>query len=142
MNKINQEKYKRIVLFDGDCNLCNHYIQFIINNSEIGSFYFASLQSEIGKSIMRENLCITKQYDCFNSIILIDKNSVCFSESTAILKIFNKLNRPWSFLYIFIIIPSKIRNMVYKYISRNRHIFFLNKRKCLTPTPEISDLFL
>lgn len=44
---------KSIILFDGDCNFCNQSVQFIINRDPKGYFQFASLQSELGKKLLK-----------------------------------------------------------------------------------------
>lgn len=44
-----------IVLFDGVCNLCNKSVQFIIKRDPHNQFFFASLQSEMGKSLLEKH---------------------------------------------------------------------------------------
>ena len=36
----------RIILFDGQCNVCNRFVQFVIRRDPAGKFQFAPLQSE------------------------------------------------------------------------------------------------
>lgn len=36
----------RIILFDGQCNVCNTFVQFVIRRDPAGKFQFAPLQSE------------------------------------------------------------------------------------------------
>ena len=42
-----------IVLFDGICHLCTTSVQFIITRDPNGYFTFASLQSEVGRTLLR-----------------------------------------------------------------------------------------
>ncbi|MFK7746899.1 MAG: DUF393 domain-containing protein, partial [Kordia sp.] len=44
-------KDKKIVLFDGVCNLCNGFVDKIIAHDTKDVFRFASLQSEVGIAI-------------------------------------------------------------------------------------------
>ena len=44
-----------IVLFDGVCNLCNRSVDFIIRNEKSDKLQFASLQSDVGKSIVNKS---------------------------------------------------------------------------------------
>jgi predicted DCC family thiol-disulfide oxidoreductase YuxK len=37
---------RRIILFDGQCNVCNTFVQFVIRRDPAGKFQFAPLQSE------------------------------------------------------------------------------------------------
>ena len=41
---------KKIILFDGVCNLCSKSVRFIIKYDKADKFRFASIQSETGKN--------------------------------------------------------------------------------------------
>ena len=41
-----------IILFDGICNLCNGFVQFVIRHDKKNKFKFASLQSEGAKKLL------------------------------------------------------------------------------------------
>ena len=43
---------KKIILFDGICNLCNTAVQIIIKNDKKDIFRFVALQSDLGLSIL------------------------------------------------------------------------------------------
>ena len=43
-----------LILFDGVCNLCNGLVQFIIRRDPKGKFKFASLQSDVGRSLLTQ----------------------------------------------------------------------------------------
>ncbi|HEY0262517.1 MAG TPA: DUF393 domain-containing protein, partial [Chitinophagales bacterium] len=47
---------KNIILFDGVCNLCNGFVQFVIKRDKNALFQFASLQSEIGQEMLQPHL--------------------------------------------------------------------------------------
>lgn len=127
-----------VVLFDGVCNLCNNVVQFVIKHDPERLFRFASLQSEFGQSVMKK---FGLPVDQLNSFILLDNNKI-YTRSTAALRITKKLNKGWSLLYGFIIVPSFIRNPVYDYIARNRYKWYGKKEECWIPTPELQKLFL
>ena len=44
-------KNKKIILFDGVCNLCNSSINYVIDHDKNDVFRFVSLQSDLGKTI-------------------------------------------------------------------------------------------
>ena len=48
----NLPKDKKIILFDGICNLCDNSVQFIIKHDKKDVFRFVSLQSELGEKII------------------------------------------------------------------------------------------
>ncbi len=127
---------KKIILFDGECHFCNGSVQFIIKRDPKGIFSFASLQSEIGQSLLNE-FNIPKEED---SLILISGNR-CFSKSSAALNICKDLRYLWKFCYFFIIIPISIRDGVYNLIAKNRYKLF-KKTSCNIPSPEEKKRFL
>ena len=45
-------KEEQVVLFDGVCNLCNGFVQFIIKRDPKARFKFAALQSELGQRLL------------------------------------------------------------------------------------------
>ena len=45
-------KDKKIILFDGVCNLCNSSVQFVIKHDKKDIFRFVQLQSELGQKII------------------------------------------------------------------------------------------
>ena len=47
-------KNKKLILFDGVCNLCNDAVLKIIKQDKNDIFLFAALQSNTGKNIINE----------------------------------------------------------------------------------------
>jgi len=44
---------KKIILFDGVCNLYDSSVQYVIKHEEKDIFRFVSLQSELGQNILK-----------------------------------------------------------------------------------------
>jgi predicted DCC family thiol-disulfide oxidoreductase YuxK len=129
---------RKIILFDGVCNLCNHSVQFIIKHDQHALFSFASLQSEAAAHLLGEFNLSSNQLD---SVVYIDGNKL-YTESTAALKIANHLKAPWKFASIFIIIPKPLRNFFYKIIAKNRYKWFGKQSECMIPTPDMKKRFI
>ncbi|MGV2622280.1 UNVERIFIED_CONTAM: thiol-disulfide oxidoreductase DCC family protein [Halobacillus marinus] len=126
-----------IVLFDGDCNFCDQSVQFIIKRDTKAHFRFASQQSDTGRRLMAEHN-VSEDLD---SLILID-GSKAFDQSGAALRIAGKLNGGWKLAYGLLLIPKPLRDLVYKYIAKNRYRWFGKKEACTIPSPEIRQRFL
>lgn len=126
-----------IILFDGVCNLCNAFIQFVIKRDQADQFIFASLQSEEGKKILEKNNNANTLY----SFILVENGKV-YDRSTAVLRVSRKLKGLWPLLYGFIYLPKFIRDRVYNFIAKNRYQWFGRKNVCMTPTPGLKAKFL
>ena len=129
---------KPIILFDGVCNLCNGAVQFVIKHDPAGKFLFASLQSAAGQKLLQQ---FNIPSDNFSSFVLLQSGNV-FIQSTGALKVAKQLNGGWKLLYGFIIIPSFIRNAVYRLIATNRYKWFGKREICMIPTPALQNRFL
>lgn len=112
-------------------------MQFIIKHDKKKLFRFASLQSPFGQAVMQQFGLPLNQ---LNSFILLQNNHI-FTRSTGALKVARRLNGIISWLYVFIIVPPFIRNLVYSFIARNRYRWFGKKNACWLPTPALRELF-
>ena len=97
---------KAIILFDGVCNLCNSSVNFVINHDRKNYFVFAPLQSEAGRKLIRK---FNIDDSLIDSFALIENNKIYFKSSAA-LRTVKHLDKLYSSLYAFIIVPSFIRN--------------------------------
>ena len=135
----NLPKNKKIILFDGICNLCNGAVQFIIKNDKKDNFRFVALQSELGIEICSY---IGIDQNKIDSIILYHPGVAYFYKSSAVLKISQDLGGVYNLLIIFKILPEKLRNYIYDYIAKNRYKWYGKKESCMIPTPELKAKFL
>lgn len=126
------EYEKHVVLFDGECNLCNSSVDFIIRKDKKDAFRFASLQSDVGSGIAKKHFESGQQPD---SIVLAHKEKV-WIKSSAALEIAKHMPFPWPLFYVFKIIPTFLRNPLYDYVARNRYKWFGKRETCRFPTPE------
>jgi len=130
---------KKIILFDGVCNLCDGAVQFIIKHDKNDVFRFAALQSEIGKKLVEERNLNPDEID---SIILIEPGVVYYRKSTAALEISRDLSSGYSLLKNFLFIPESLRDGIYDLIAHNRYKWFGKKEQCMIPAPELKAKFL
>lgn len=127
-----------VVLFDGVCNLCNSSVNFVIDRDPDGYFKFAALQDE-KVAPLRARFGITPEY--LDSILLVEDGQ-CYRESTAALRIARRLKGAWPLLYGFILVPRPLRDVVYRWIARNRYRWFGKRDTCRIPTPELRARFV
>jgi len=127
-----------IILFDGLCNLCNGWVNFVIDHDSGEKFRFASLQSETGQRILLEHGLPAKFSD---SIVLVEDGQ-CFFYSTSILRTIKKLNGIWSMLFVFTVIPAMIRDWIYRWVAFRRYQWFGKQKTCRIPTQNLESRFL
>jgi len=130
---------KKIILFDGICNLCNGAIQFVIKRDTKDTFRYATIQSNIGQKLFTERNIDSAKID---SIILIEPSVAYYIKSDAALKIGRSFGGGYALLSIFSWIPRVLRDGVYDLIAKNRYRWFGKKATCMIPTPELQSKFL
>jgi len=127
-----------ILLFDGHCNLCNAWIQFIVKRDSAGTIRFASLQSGAGRRLLEEHK-IDENY--IESLVFFEEERFSVS-STAVLRTLSYLDSWQKHLIFLTVIPRSLRDLVYRFIARNRYKWFGRREQCMIPTTELSKRFL
>ncbi|OYU81233.1 MAG: thiol-disulfide oxidoreductase [Flavobacterium sp. BFFFF1] len=136
---MNLPEHKKIILFDGVCNLCNRMVQFVIKHDKKDLFRFVALQSELGQEIQRHIGIDTKNID---SVILYDPGHAYYYKSSAAIEIMQEFGGVFYAARLFKIIPNALRNGIYDYVARNRYSWYGKTEHCMMPTPEIKAKFL
>ena len=129
---------KQIILFDGVCNFCNFWVNFVIKRDKKDLFRFAALQSEKAKEFSDKFNFDTSS---MNTFVLIDGDHL-HTKSTAALKICKQLTGPIKIFYPFISLPKFFRDFIYDLVAKNRYKFFGKRDSCRIPTAEEKLKFL
>jgi len=139
-----------LVLFDGKCNLCNGAVQFIIDHERSPELKFAPLQSDLASERLTEAmgaeatkalvLGATGSGDP-DTIVMIEDGKA-YTHSTAALRIAGHLTAPWRWAFVFYVVPRFVRDVVYRWIARNRYRWFGKTESCRVPTPELRARFV
>lgn len=127
-----------IILFDGDCPICNGWVRWIIKQDSRGYYRFGSLQSEESKWLSQR---FGVPFFEFDSVILIEQGRY-FTQSTAVLRILRRMNRFSVPAFMFLLIPRFFRDLIYQFVAKNRHRWNQGKQTCPIPTPEQQKRFL
>ena len=127
-----------ILLFDGHCNLCNTWVQFIVKRDSTSTIRFASLQSLAGRRLLEEHK-IDENY--IESLVFFEEERFSVS-STAALRTLSYLDDWQKHLIFLTVVPRSLRDLVYRFIARNRYKWFGRREQCMIPTIELSKRFL
>ncbi len=125
-------KDHQVILFDGVCNFCNYWVNFILAKDKNDYFRFAALQSAAGQELLKKFDLNRTSFDTF---ILIDGEKY-ITKSTAALMIAGKLKSVVKLFYPFIFLPKPFRDFFYNLIAKNRYKFFGKREICRIPTEE------
>ena len=127
-----------ILLFDGHCNLCNAWVQYIVKRDQVGKIRFASLQSKTGIRMLEKHK-IDKNY--IDSLVLFEEEKYSVS-STAALRTLSFFTGWERYLQLLRVVPCPFRDLIYRFISRNRYKWFGRREHCMIPTAELIERFL
>lgn len=135
---LDNHKNHPILLFDGVCNLCNGFVQFLIKRDSKGLFHYTALQSNAGQQLQKMHGINPENID---TVILIHQDKV-YTHSDVALYIAKQLGSWWSIFSIFSIIPKSTRDQIYNWIARNRYRWFGKQESCMLPRAEWKNRFL
>jgi predicted DCC family thiol-disulfide oxidoreductase YuxK len=127
-----------VILFDGVCNLCNGFVRFVIARDPDAHFRFGPLQSEAAQRLIGAAQIRGTVPD---SVVLVEDGRV-WTESSAALRVFRRLRFPWPLAFVFVLVPSPLRNWVYRIVARNRYRWFGRREVCMVPTADLNNRFL
>jgi len=127
-----------VILFDGICNLCSGWVQFLIRKDTNMKFRFAPIQSETGQRLLHT---VGLENSNIETVIYLKENE-CFRESSAVLEILKDLGGLWTFASVLKLIPGTLRDGFYRFIAKKRYRFFGKRTTCFIPTPENQKRFL
>ena len=130
---------KKIVFFDGVCQLCNRFVSALIRFDSHNSLYFAPIQGKTAKAM---NLEFDELGEMEQSIVYVDSKGNKYFRSTAVLKILEELFRWGKILICLEAIPLFIRDGVYKLIAKNRYRLFGKRGSCRIPNEKEKGQFL
>lgn len=135
----NLPKGKKIILFDGVCNLCDTSVNYVIKHDKNDLFRFVALQSDLGQVILK-HIGINPSH--IDSIILYEPGVAYYYKSSAVVEIAKGLSGIFTWFTLFQILPTVLRDYVYDYVAKNRYKWYGKKQECLVPNKEIVSKFL
>ena len=127
-----------VVFFDGECNLCNGAVNYLIDHDHTGTLKFASLQSNLGQQLLKKLKLDASEF----STMLFWENGYVYLRATAALKMAKYLGWRGLFLQIGWIFPGSLRDLVYNFVANNRYKWFGKRDSCRMPTPDLQTRFL
>lgn len=121
---------RAVVLFDGECGMCNGWVRFITREQSEPLFSFAPLQSDAGRKLL-SNHKLGEEYR--DSILVIEGNGEAervFTKSSAVLRIISGLGGFWRWFAVLAIVPRAARDWLYDQMAVRRHYLFPMAQTC------------
>jgi predicted DCC family thiol-disulfide oxidoreductase YuxK len=127
-----------VILFDGVCNLCSGFVQFVLPRDDAGKYLFASLQSDVGQALLAEHDLPTDELE---SVVLIEGEE-SYVKSAAVIRIAADLGGVYRLLSPFRFLPRAIRDGAYDFVADHRYQWFGKKDQCMLPSGDVQSRFL
>jgi predicted DCC family thiol-disulfide oxidoreductase YuxK len=114
------------LFYDGECGLCDRFVQFVLRHDRREYFQFAPLQSPAGRQQLAR---LGLPQDQLSTVILLEEGNP-YMRSTATLRVCRRLAGFWPLLYGFILVPKPWRDAAYALVARNRRRWFRPPDQC------------
>ena len=129
----------QVIFFDGYCVACNSLISIVLDHDINREFYFATLQSEVSREILK--LHQYKSHDPLGSVVYL-KDGKLKTKSNAIIAIGSDMGGIFKVALLLNLIPGKIRDFFYDCFARRRYALFGKRKECRIPSLLEQDRFL
>ncbi len=127
-----------VVLFDGECKLCNGWVRFIMRHDRQRRVRLAAVQSPEGQALLAWAGLPLDQFDT----LAVIRDRQYWVRSDAVFEIIAQLPGAWRPLLLLRGIPRGLRDWIYDKIARNRYRLFGRYDTCLLPDPDHEQRFL
>jgi predicted DCC family thiol-disulfide oxidoreductase YuxK len=118
-----------ILVFVAECLLCSGWVQFLLRRDRERRFRFASMQSDAGRALLTRAGVDAQDPETF---VLVDGEHI-YSQSDAILRVLRTLGWPWRISAVLRVIPAALRDVLYRWLARNRYRWFGRRQTCYVP---------
>jgi predicted DCC family thiol-disulfide oxidoreductase YuxK len=127
-----------VIVFDGVCVLCSTWVAFVLRHDVAQRYRFAAMQGPTGRALLERH-----GLDASDPLsMLLVSGEDAWQDSEAILRIVTSLGGAWRAVAVLRIVPSFVRNPLYRWLARNRYRWFGRHSECMVPSPEVARRFL
>lgn len=127
-----------IIVFDAECILCSANAQFVLRHDHARRFRLASMQGAAGAALYRRFGIDPADPET----MIVVEGDTALRDSDAVLSIYRGLGWPWKAAGVLRLVPSCLRDPLYRLIARNRYRIFGKHEVCWLPSPKDADRFL
>jgi predicted DCC family thiol-disulfide oxidoreductase YuxK len=135
---------KPVLLYDGECGLCNAVVRFMLARDRRGVLRFAPLQGATAQAFLRSHGMNTEDFD---SIVFIQDlsraDTAYFLRTAGAFRAMAELGGGWRRLArIMMCVPAGCSDLFYKCVARLRYRLFGQYQPSPLPNPEWARRFL
>jgi predicted DCC family thiol-disulfide oxidoreductase YuxK len=127
-----------IVVFDGECGLCNGFVAWLITHDREGRFLLAGSAGAVGKDVIA---AAGLNPDIAQSTIVLWDGVAATTQSTAVIEIMRGLPWPWRTSVVALVVPRAVRDAIYRWVAKRRSRVIAEDAACGVPPPELTNLW-
>ena len=148
MNNIAALGDRLLVIFDGQCGLCNRAVRWLVRRDSQDRLRFVAAGSEkVAGLLMRHEISLPDAKFSPDTILVVREfghpSEVVLVRSEAVLALLAELPRPWPTVEIVLgWIPRPILDLGYRLVTRWRYRIWGRLENCPVPTAENGRHFL
>jgi predicted DCC family thiol-disulfide oxidoreductase YuxK len=132
-----------VLLYDGECGLCNAVVRFLLRHDRRKILHFSPLQGPTSQRFLRSRNLNTENFDSLVFAENLDAAAAQhWTRTAAILEIIRRLGGGWKILLISRLIPASGRDALYRLIARTRYRLFREYRPRPLPNPAWEKRFI
>jgi predicted DCC family thiol-disulfide oxidoreductase YuxK len=128
-----------ILVFDGVCVLCSHWVSFVLRHDRRRLYQFAAMQTSTGRALLIEHGI---DPDDPSSFLLLEEGR-SYTDTDAIVRVLRSFGGRWKIVSALLAaVPRFVRNPMYRWTARNRYRLFGKHDVCIVPSAHSADRFL
>lgn len=141
--KIVTDSSVTVVFFDGICNLCNWFVDFLIVRDTNRVLRFAPLQGKTAKERLGRFLVDNSAANGDPDSIVVAAGTTILVRSDAALHVLTKVGGGWAMVArILQFFPRFLRDGIYRVVASVRYRLFGRRDSCRVPSPDERESFL
>mmetsp|Transcript_88004 Transcript_88004/g.152470 ORF Transcript_88004/g.152470 Transcript_88004/m.152470 type:complete len:183 (-) Transcript_88004:71-619(-) len=130
------------LFFDGVCNLCDGFVNFVYMTDSRKQVRFGALQKH--KELLESfgaGRYAEGGAEAMSTVVVVQGKEV-YVRSTAALRVLAVLSQPWRAFAVLSLLPTPIRDAGYKLVAEYRYLIFGRKDTCMSPSGDFKKRFL
>jgi predicted DCC family thiol-disulfide oxidoreductase YuxK len=129
--------HQPIVFFDGECVMCNKFVDALLKIDPSGQILIAPLQGQTAQRYLPPLPLNRGEW----SIYYLD-NTHLYQQSDAFIQVCQRLGSIWSVFSLISFIPRPIRDKLYRLIAHHRYQLLGRRSTCRIPSKQEEMRFL
>jgi len=110
-----------LMVFDGECVLCSRAVRFLKRRDPAGTIRFAAGGSVSGRRVL-DAVGLSAAID--RTVVVLTAEGEVLTRSDAVLALAARLQRPWRWVRVLHLLPSRLLDAAYDWIASNRYRLF------------------